>query len=503
MPQEYLIVDSLENLKIDNTRILSLKKGDLNLIHTRTQVCTLYRDDRLLVLKEFDCLDSSIYNMKIHEANVMLNYRTHPNLINILSVWKSSATNSFSYKKIFMLFEYCQYGNLDDFVFSRFKTFPRKRILKYLTDVAKGLSFLHHNDCVHGGIKIKNLLINRRNDCVLGQVKKCELESMRKTRQLMSAFTLDRNIKDYFMYWAPELLMDQAITKASDIWAFGIVIFMLSTGQMPFIVGKKDSIFNAIVGGNIKWKLLERQPRVYSLLKNMLVLDPLKRWGADQVLKYFQGEMVIILQRFARRTKDKIFEVAKIRAVIKIQSFFRGMICRNKLKKKKEELRKIVESKIRRFVRNFQGARQYKKMKKAVMFLQAQVLARQLRRVFLRFKKDMITIQSFIRRRLGYNSYQCISMQRLGIVKDLAGVKGNFTDINKMASLYFSNFNNDPMQAMEENYAENLNRENETNPGQHQKTFNKFGEGNAIVVQKENSKLQEQLGPKYEEFQYT
>jgi hypothetical protein len=90
------------------------------------------------VLKQYDCLDESIFNMKIHEANQMMNFRVHPNLINILSVWKTDATDSFTYKKIFMLYEDCQFGTFNDFILRDFKKFPRKRILKYFTDVAKG-----------------------------------------------------------------------------------------------------------------------------------------------------------------------------------------------------------------------------------------------------------------------------------------------------------------------------------------------------------------------------
>lgn len=46
---------------------------------------------------------------------------------------------------------------------------------------------------------------------------------------------------------------------------------------------------------------------------------------------------------------------------------------------------------------------------------------------------------------MGYTSYVCVRMQRNGIVKDLSGVAGNFTDLNKMAGLYFSGWVNSDM----------------------------------------------------------
>lgn len=500
-PAEYLQVDGLDMLKIDNSRILSFKKGDLNLIHTKTLSCTLLRDDRPLIVKEFDCLDNSIYNMKIHEANTMMNYRFHPNMVNLMSVWKTSATNSFSYKKIYMLFEECPYGNLEDFVYKRFKEFPKKRVLKYLTDVAKGLAFLHHNDVVHGGIRVKNLLVNKRNDCVLGQIKKCELESMRKTRQLLSTFSMDRNVYDYFIYWAPELLMDQGLTKASDIWSFGVVIFMMSTGQFPFIINKKDNIFNAIVAANVRWNLLDRQPEIRGLLKNMLMVDVKKRWTADKVFDYFQNQMVVFLQRFAKQTKQKLLTYAKTRAIINIQRHIRGYLTRKRLRKMDADRRMNAAIRIQKLFRNFKGAKEYRKKRRAVTFMQAQVLGRQTKRGYLKLKQDVIVAQSFIRKRLSYTSFQCVSMQRLGIVKDLAGVKGNFTDINKMAGLYFRDFNNDPDANLESNFEKNMEADNDANLGANQKTFNKYGEANTVVTSSENAQLQERLGPKYNEFQ--
>lgn len=488
-------------LKIDNSKILSFKKGDLNLIHTRTVSCTLQRDEKKLILKEFDCLDNSIYNMKIHEANTMMNYRFHPNLVNILSVWKTSATNSFSYKKIYMLFEECPFGNLHDFVFQNFKEFPKVRILKYLTDVSKGLAFLHHNDVVHGGIRIKNLLVNKKNDCVIGQIKKCELESMRKTRQLMSAFSLDRNIKDYFIYWAPELLMDQGITKASDVWSLGVVIFMMCTGQYPFIINKKDNIFNAIVAANIRWNLLDRQPKIMGLLKNVLIVDVKKRWNADQIFNYFQGEMVLFLQRFAKINKKRIIAKNRIRAANLIQKNCRIFLANKKKAKLLAEKRTAAAIRIQKLFRNFKGSKDYRKKRRAVTLMQAQVLGRQTRRAYLKLKKDVIAAQAFIRKRLCYTAFQCVSMQRLGIVKDLAGIKGNFTDINKMAGLYFKDFSNDPDANLETNFEKNMEADNHANVGGIQKTFNKYGEGNKVVVSNEHAELQERLGPKYNEFQ--
>lgn len=111
---------------------------------------------------------------------------------------------------------------------------------------------------------------------------------------------------------------------------------------------------------------------------------------------------------------------------------------------------------------------------------------------------------------MGYTSYDCVKLQRLGVVKDLSGVHGNFTDINRMAGLYFGDFE-DPNAAMllggmpsVEDELVNMilkqKQEEKANAGTN-KTYNVFGEPNLQALTGiETSKLQETLGPKYEEF---
>ena len=347
------------------------------------------------------------------------------------------------------------------------------------------------------------MLVNRKNDGVLGQIKKCELESMRKTRQLLSQFCMERNIKDNFIYWAPELLVDQGITKSSDIWSFGVVIFMLSTGQSPFLLGKKDNIFNLIVGGNIRWELLDGQPNIRGLLKMMLVIDPKKRCTSEQVFGYFQNQIVIVLQRFCRSVHNRIMTKDRFRSIVTIQKHIRGIMARIKYKKALRRRRDQAATKIQKLFRNYKNAKKYRHMRKKVMFLQANVLSRQIRRSYFRLKQDVISVQSFIRRTLGYTSYNCVKIQRMGVVKDLTGISGlndKFFDLNKMASLYFQNFKDfTGLDGGEEKQGEDENMQEGSEAAK--KAFNRYGEGYKKSLGIEDSKLQKTLGPKYEEFE--
>jgi hypothetical protein len=74
------------------------------------------------------------------------------------------------------------------------------------------------------------------------------------------------------------------------------------------------------------------------------------------------------------------------------------------------------------------------------MRLQANVLTRQLRRAFLKLKKDTITAQSFVRRFLVYTSYRCLKLERAQLIRDISGINTKLTDVSQKAALYFQNF---------------------------------------------------------------
>lgn len=93
----------------------------------------------------------------------------------------------------------------------------------------------------------------------------------------------------------------------------------------------------------------------------------------------------------------------------------------------------------KRFLK-FKQARGYRNIRRLVMRLQANVLARQLRRAFLKLKKDTITAQSFVRRFLVYTSYRCLKLERAQLIRDISGINTKLTDVSQKAALYFQNF---------------------------------------------------------------
>ena len=204
-------ISRLDDLIIDTSKRLGFKMGDLNLIHSATYRCRHHLLDHKLVLKKLECLDQSIYNLKIHETELHQRFSHHPNIVTLYSYWNERSDNPFTYKTIYVILEECLVGDLQSCIISNPIKPSNKSIMKYICDLAKGLAVLHQSDTIHGGIRPSNLFINHHNDLVLGPIKKCELESMRKTRHLLSKFCIQRYMRHYFIFWAPEINRSRAL----------------------------------------------------------------------------------------------------------------------------------------------------------------------------------------------------------------------------------------------------------------------------------------------------
>ena len=78
-------IKSLDDLVIDTSKRLGFKMGDLNLIHSSTHRCKHHLIDHKLVVKKLECLDQSIYNLKVHETNQHQKFSSHPNFVTLYS----------------------------------------------------------------------------------------------------------------------------------------------------------------------------------------------------------------------------------------------------------------------------------------------------------------------------------------------------------------------------------------------------------------------------------
>ena len=159
----------------------------------------------------------------MHEAQAA-SALNHPNIITIYDIVEEI-------DKVFIVMEYCDGVMLTD----KLKDGPlkQKELLNIAIGVAEGLNAAHKADITHRDIKSQNIIISE--DC---PPKIIDFGIAKQAG--MTDITKDGTTLGTQCYMSPEQLHGSKVDKRSDIFSFGVVLYEMATGKLPF-TGKHDA----------------------------------------------------------------------------------------------------------------------------------------------------------------------------------------------------------------------------------------------------------------------
>ncbi|KAH6682402.1 protein kinase [Plectosphaerella plurivora] len=176
----------------------------------------------------------------------------------------------------YMLFEYVNGGQMLDYIISHGKL-KERQARKFSRQIASALDYCHRNSIVHRDLKIENILISKTGDI---KIIDFGLSNLFAPRSYLKTFC------GSLYFAAPELLQARAYTGPEvDVWSFGIVLYVLVCGKVPFDDQSMPALHAKIKKGAVdypNWLSSECK----HLLSRMLVTDPKQRAAMAEVMSH-------------------------------------------------------------------------------------------------------------------------------------------------------------------------------------------------------------------------
>ena len=161
---------------------------------------------------------------------------SHPNIVNIYDVGVMEEDH-------YIVMEYVPGSTLKDLIKEQGHLQPAAA-LRVARDIASALAHAHANNLVHCDIKPHNILMMPD-----GSAKVADFGIARAVTE--STMTYTGNVVGSVHYFSPEQAKGTMITPRSDVYALGVVLYEMLTGQLPF---------NGETPVSIAMKHLQEQP---------------------------------------------------------------------------------------------------------------------------------------------------------------------------------------------------------------------------------------------------
>ena len=135
----------------------------------------------------------------------------HENIVSILGHFSQLG-------KIYIVMEFCEGGDLNDYII---KNKPElKERFNLMTDMARGLLYLHSQNIVHRDLKPENVLLTNT-----GQRYICKITDFGLSRIIEHKKEMFSTIAGSIPYFAPEVIEGYSHSKPVDVFSLGLIYF--------------------------------------------------------------------------------------------------------------------------------------------------------------------------------------------------------------------------------------------------------------------------------------
>ncbi|KAG5573567.1 hypothetical protein H5410_063333 [Solanum commersonii] len=191
--------------------------------------------------------------------------------------------------RLCIITEFMSGGSLYDFLHKTKGFFRLPVLLKVAIDVSKGMSYLHQNNIIHRDLKTANLLMNENH---VVKVADFGVACVQVQSGIMTAET------GTYRWMAPEVIGHRPYDRKADVFSFGIVLWELLTGKLPYEFLTPLQAAVAVVQKGLR-------PTIPANTHPMLVELLEKCWQQEPLLRPDFSEILDILQHMTKKMVEE------------------------------------------------------------------------------------------------------------------------------------------------------------------------------------------------------
>ncbi|KAM9308234.1 serine/threonine-protein kinase DCLK3 [Gastrophryne carolinensis] len=201
---------------------------------------------------------------------------SHPNIVKLIDDFETE-------NEIYLILEYIKGGDLFDVISQSIK-FTEHNAALMLTDLCQALVYIHSKKIAHRDLKPENLLVQQNPD---GSASLKLADFGLAVHVTEPIFTVCGTPT----YVAPEILSEKGYGLEVDMWATGVILYILLCGFPPFRSPERnhEELFQIIQHGEYEflspyWDKVSDEAK--DLISRLLVVSPGKRFTAQCVLQH-------------------------------------------------------------------------------------------------------------------------------------------------------------------------------------------------------------------------
>ncbi|XP_059410533.1 serine/threonine kinase 17a like [Carassius carassius] len=163
------------------------------------------------------------------------------------------------------------------------EAFTEKDVIRLARQILMGVTCLHQNNVVHLDLKPQNILLTSAQP--LGDIRIVDFGLSRRVDNVSEV----REILGTPEYVAPEVLDYEPISTATDMWSIGVLIYVMLTGESPFLGEEKQETFLNVSQVNVDYSQDVFQgisDLAVDFIQSLLIKNPRKRATVEQCLNH-------------------------------------------------------------------------------------------------------------------------------------------------------------------------------------------------------------------------